>query len=160
MMKTCPDCLSEIPVEAQFCHSCGERVEGKQCGACGTRNWSEATICRWCGHRYESAPRGVAFDAFTVAARLLPTLIYRGRLLPQSISLTQEKIVIHTPGVFNLSQQQEEVPWRKIAGFDYRSGIFWDQVTVETRGQTKARMLGLAKSDGTRIRQILQDLQS
>lgn len=30
-MKTCPDCLSEIPDAATFCRFCGERVEGKAC---------------------------------------------------------------------------------------------------------------------------------
>ena len=73
---------------------------------------------------------------------------------------TDEKIVISTPGIFNLSKQEEEIPWRKVAGFDYRSGIFWDQVTVETRGQSASQMPCLAKSDGKRIRQVLQTLES
>ena len=159
MTKNCPDCLSEIPAEAQFCHACGERVEGKQCPGCGARNWSDATLCRWCGQRYESVASKIAFEPFRVEAQLLPTLLQRGRLLPQTMSLNHEKIVIHTPGVLNLSQQDEELPWSKVAGFDYRSGILWDQLTIETRGQTKARMLGLAKSDGNRIREILQALE-
>jgi hypothetical protein len=76
------------------------------------------------------------------------------------MELTQEKILVRTPGVFNLSQQEEEIPWRKVAGFDYKSGIFWDQVTIETRGQSSTRMPCLAKSEGKRIRRILQDLES
>ena len=76
------------------------------------------------------------------------------------MSLTEEKIVISTPGLFNLSRQEEEIPWRKVAGFDYRSGIFWDQVTIETRGQSSSKMACLTKPDGKRIRQVLQQLES
>ena len=79
---------------------------------------------------------------------------------PQTISLTQEKIVISTPGPFNLTRKEEEIPWRKVAGFDYRSGIFWDQVTIETRGQSSSRMMCLAKADGARIRDVLQTLEA
>ncbi|MCP3980954.1 MAG: hypothetical protein GY716_16790 [bacterium] len=159
-MKNCPDCLSEIPAEAQFCRFCGERVEGKPCTECGARNWSDAKLCRWCGQRYEAPRQRVQFEPFEVEARLMPTLLQRGRLLCQTIRFTQEKIVICTPGLFNLSQQEEEIPWRKVAGFDYRSGIFWDQVTIETRGQSSSKIMCLAKADGTRIRQVLQDLES
>ncbi len=159
-MKSCPDCLSDIPAEAQFCRFCGERVEGKPCSACGVRNWHDATVCRWCSRPYQAARTPATFEAFRVTAQLLPTILQRGRLLCQSISLTDEKIVISTPGIFNLSKQEEEIPWRKVAGFDYRSGIFWDQVTIETRGQSSSRMPCLAKSDGRRIRQVLQDLET
>lgn len=159
-MKKCPDCLSEIPAEAQFCRFCGERVVGKQCPECGARNWPEAGSCRWCGHRYETMPARADFEPFTVAAQLLPTILKRGRFLRQTISLTREKIVLSTPGRFNLSKQEEEIPWKKVAGFDYRSGIFWDQVTIETRGQSASTIPCLAKSDGRRIRQVLQELES
>ena len=100
------------------------------------------------------------FEPFSVTAELLPTILQRGRLLCQKITLNQEKILISTPGVFNLSKQEEEIPWKKVAGFDYRSGILWDQVTIETRGQSSSRMPCLAKSDGARIRQVLQELES
>ena len=159
-MKTCPDCLSEIPDTATFCRFCGERVEGKRCPECGARNWPDATLCRWCGHRFERNRGQVEFEPFAVTARLPPTILQRGRFLPQTMSLTQEKILICTPGLFNLSRQEEEIPWRKVAGFDYKSGIFWDQVTIETRGQSSSKMPCLAKSDGRRIRQVLQDLES
>jgi hypothetical protein len=48
----------------------------------------------------------------------------------------------------------------KVAGFDYRSGMFVDQVTIETHGQSSRKMMGLAKSDGKQLRQVLQDLES
>lgn len=160
-MKTCPDCLSEIPDAATFCRSCGERVEGKGCPQCGARNWPEASACRWCNHKYGvSRPKVRGFEPFEVTAQLLPTVLQRGRLLPQTVRVTPEKIVISTPGAFNLSRKEEEIPWAKIAGFDYRSGIFWDQVTIETRGQSSSKMTCLDKPDGERIRQMLQDLET
>ncbi len=64
------------------------------------------------------------------------------------------------PGPFNLTRKEEEIPWRKLAGFDCESGIFWDQVTIETRGQSASKMSCLDKSDGQRIRQVLHDLEA
>lgn len=159
-MRPCPDCLSEIPAEAAFCRYCGERVEGKPCPDCGSRGAPEAAVCRWCGHRYQEKARRVDFEPFTVEARRVATLLQRGRFLPQTIHFTRDKIVISTPGPFALSKQEEEIPWRKVAGFDYRSGILWDRVTVETRGQSSSTMPCLAKEDGERIRNVLQDLES
>ena len=159
-MKTCPDCLSDVPDNAEVCRHCGERIEGKRCPACGARNWNEATTCRWCGHAYQGGPVNLSFEPFTVTAEQLPTLLQRGRLLVQSITLTREKIIVSTPGPFNLSKKEEEIPWRKVAGFDYRSGIFWDQVKIETRGQSSSRMMCLKKADGQRIRDVLQQLET
>lgn len=160
-MKTCSDCLSEIPEAAAFCRFCGERVEGKACPQCGVRNWPDAAVCRWCGHHYGGTrPRLQHFEPFEVSAGLLPTFIQRGRLLPQTIKVTHEKLVIRTPGPFNLTRQEEEIPWNKIAGFDYRSGLLWDQITIETRGQSASKVPCLAKSDGERLRQVLQALET
>lgn len=158
-MKPCPDCLSEIPAGAAFCRFCGERVEGRPCPDCGSRGAPEAVLCRWCGHRYQQTSERVDFDPFTVQARVLPTVLQRGRFLPQTVHFTREKIVISTPGPFNLSRQEEEIPWRKVAGFDYRSGIFWDRVTIETRGQSSSTMACLAKEEGERIRKVLRELE-
>ncbi len=83
------------------------------------------------------------FEAFAATGRLLPTILQRGRFPPQTIELTNEKILVRTPGMFNLSQREEEIPWRKVAGFDYKSGIFWDQVTMRPVG---SRRLGCPAS--------------
>ncbi len=53
----------------------------------------------------------------------------------------------------------EEIPWHKVAGFDYLSGIFWDRVRIKTRGQSSTELPCLAKSDGKRIREVLQQLE-
>jgi hypothetical protein len=89
----------------------------------------------------------------------LPTLILRFRLLPQRIKFTTEKIIITTPGFFGLSKYHEEIPWHKVAGFDYRSGILWDQATIQTRGQTSASISCLNKNKGEEIRNLLQNLE-
>lgn len=158
-MKICPDCRSEIPEEAEVCRHCGERVEGARCDACGARNWAEARLCRWCGERLQPAGARMDFEPFTVTARLLPTALYRGRLLPKSITLTEEKILVRTPGVFNLSEQQQEIPWAKIAGFDYHSGLVWDRVRIETRGQASTTVGCLSKPEGERIRDVLREME-
>lgn len=159
-MRPCPDCLSDIPAGAAFCRYCGERVEGQPCPDCGSRGAPGAVVCRWCGHRFQAEAPQVDFEPFTVEAQRLATVLQRGRFLPQTIHFTRDKIVISTPGAFDLSRQEEEIPWRKVAGFDYRSGIFWDQITVETRGQSSSTMACLAKEDGARIRNVLQQLES
>ncbi len=94
-----------------------------------------------------------------MTARGLPTLLQRGRFLPQTIHLSEEKIIVSTPGPFHLSEKDEEIPWHKVAGFDYVSGIFWDKVRIETRGQSSTELPCLSKSDGKRIREVLQQLE-
>lgn len=158
-MKTCPDCLSDIPEEAEVCRHCGERVAGPRCTACGARNWAEARVCRWCGDRLQSAGERLDFEPFTVTAGLVPTFLMRGRLLAQTITLTDEKILVRTPGVFHLSEQQQEIPWAKVAGFDYHSGLLWDRVRIETRGQASTSVGCLAKPDGERIRNVLRAME-
>lgn len=160
-MKHCPDCLSEIPDAAAFCRFCGERVEGKGCAQCGVRNAPDAQVCRWCGHRYGgNRQRLQHFEPFEVTASLLPTFLKRARLLPQIIQVTAEKLVISTPGLLNLTHQEEEIPWNKVAGFDYKSGLVWDEITIETRGQSASKVPCLAKPDGERLRQVLQALET
>lgn len=157
--RECPDCLSEIPAAATFCRFCSQRVEGKRCRECGVRSWREARRCSACGQRFEEKAAQIEFEPFTVTAQRLATLLQRGRFRPQVLRLTREKILLQTPGPFNLSRQEEEIPWRKVAGFDYRSGIFWDQVRIETRGQSSTTMVGLSREDGQRIRRVLQALE-
>ena len=158
-MKSCPECHSEIPEDASVCRFCGERVEGKRCPACRVLVPEEALRCRWCRHDFAAAPGGPEFDAFSVTARGLPTLLQRGRFLPQTIHLSEEKIIVSTPGPFHLSEKDEEIPWHKVAGFDYVSGIFWDKVRIETRGQSSTDLPCLSKADGKRIREVLQQLE-
>ena len=158
-MKPCPECKSDIPDDAQVCRFCGERIEGQECPKCLSLNKQKAAVCRWCNFAFKKESKLLDISQFEVIAELLPTLLLRHRLFPQKIRFTQEKIILSTPGIFALSTYHEEIPWHKVAGFDYRSGIFWDQATIQTRGQTSATMSCLDKEKGERIRQLLQNLE-
>ena len=158
-MKSCPECLSEIPDGAVCCAHCGERVLGKRCPECCTVIANESRKCRYCGFEFQPAAPRVELEPFSVNASLIPTMLLKGRFLTQSIQLTQEKIVISTPGFAGLSKREEEIPWKKVAGFDYRSGIIWDVVRIETRGQSSSVVSCLPKATGQKIRSILQQLE-
>lgn len=83
----------------------------------------------------------------------------RGRLIPQEMHLSSEKIVIQTWGFFWLSRTDEDIPWEKIAGYHYHSGLFWDSVEIQTRGQ-KANTIGcLPKSSGRTVKEILERMK-
>ncbi len=72
---------------------------------------------------------------------------------------SSEKIIIATPGFLGLTQNNEEILWEKIAGFQHKDGIFWDTIWIETRGQSSAQISGLLKADSSKIRGILQKLE-
>ena len=92
-------------------------------------------------------------------ADLLPTFLLRGRLIPQRIHLTPQKVMIQTWGFLGLSRTDEDIPWEKIAGFHYHSGWFWDSVEIQTRGQ-KANSIGcLPKAQGMRVKEILEKMK-
>ncbi len=158
-MRTCPECKSDIPVAAEICRYCGERVEGQECPKCLSICKHKATVCKWCNFVFRKERKRLDINPFEVVAEMLPTLFLRFRLFPQKVQFTTEKIIISTPGFFALSTYHEEIPWHKVAGFDYRSGIFWDQATIQTRGQTSASIGCLNKNKGERIRKLLQNLE-
>lgn len=156
---TCPFCKSGISRGVAHCCHCGERISGKACGDCCTLCPSEARICRWCGFEFPQSAKRIRIEDFEIRAKQLPTLLIRLRILCESILFNEEKVVVSTPGLFRLWVNESEVPWNKVAGFDYRSGIFWDSVQIETRGQKPTTIRCLAKKDGERIREILRRLE-
>ncbi|MES2933511.1 MAG: hypothetical protein V4805_08500 [Pseudomonadota bacterium] len=158
-MKNCPECLIKMPIEAEVCHACTRRVVGKSCSECAELSKFTAKKCHHCGHSFEREEKIASVEAFTAKASLLPTVLIRGRMIPQEIHLSAEKIVIQTWGIFWLSRTDEEIPWEKIAGYHYHAGLFWDSVEIQTRGQ-KANSIGcLPKSDGLRIKEILERMK-
>ena len=158
-MKACAECKSEIPDDAEVCKYCGERIEGQRCPKCHSMCKQDASICKWCSYEFKKERRSLNIRPFEVVAEHLPTLFLRFRLLPQQIKFTTEKIIISTPGFLGLSTYHEEIPWHKVAGFDYRSGVFWDEATIQTRGQTSASIGCLKKGKGEGIRKLLQNLE-
>ena len=155
----CPFCKSDIHPDAVVCAVCGERVEGKVCEDCKSLCPEDAKKCRWCGYEFAEMSRKIGIDEFEIRALHLPTFLFRRRLLVKRARFNEEKVVISTPGIFHLWVNEAEVPWNKVAGFDYRSGIFWDSVLIETRGQKPTTIGCLKKSDGERLREILRRLE-
>ena len=189
ILNKCPHCQSPIPRGAKVCGECNEIVKGQTCPDClsecspraKVRKWcnflfflgddeeecpdcltickKRAKKCRICGHVLSMRSGFENFDSFVIRADMLATILLRGRFIPEQIEFTKDKIVVSTKGVFGLSVQLEEIPWQKIAGFNYLSGIFWDAVGIETRGQTGSVVGCLSKSDGQRVREVLQALE-
>lgn len=158
-MKKCAECCSDIPDEAEVCYACGRRLVGKPCPECAELSKMAAKKCAYCGHNFAREEKIAVVELFSAKAAFLPTVLLRGRLIPQEIHLSPEKIVIKTWGLFWLSHTDEDIPWEKIAGYHYRSGWFWDGIEIQTRGQ-KANSIGcLPKSSGRRIKEILEQMK-
>ena len=158
-MKTCPECCSEMPDQAEVCHACGRRIIGKQCPECAELSKEAARKCRYCGHDFTREEKVAGIEPYSAKASFLPTLFFRGRLIPQEIHLSSEKIVIKTWGLLWLSHTDEDIPWEKIAGYHYQSGWFWDGIEIQTRGQKANNIGGLSKSHGQTIKKILEQMR-
>jgi hypothetical protein len=158
-MNTCSECLSEVPEGANVCRDCGKRIVGKRCPECAEVAAHEATKCPFCGHNFARQQRIATVEPFSAKAAFVPTIFLRGRLIPQELHLTPEKILIVTHGFFWLSRTDEEIPWEKIAGYHYHSGWFWDSVEIQTRGQRANHMTCLPKQEGARIKEILERMK-
>ena len=158
-MSACPHCLSVTPEGATVCAACGRYLAGKHCPDCMETVPAEAGKCRYCGHSFAREARLADFEPFSARADLLPTLLVRGRLIPQQIHLSPAKIAIQTWGLFGFSRTDEDIPWEKVAGFHYHAGWFWDAVEIQTRGQ-RANWIGcLRKTDGQRIKALLEGMK-
>ena len=170
--KHCSACLTRIPMEAEVCRACGTRLEGIQCEACRSFCPREATLCRHCGSSLEGSNRlgrssmpGDRSDALAglstmvIEADLLPTLLLELSLNPQRVVVQPEKLTISSYSLFGLTARHEELPWEKVAGFSHRSGLFWDAIAIETRGQTAATISCLSKRKAGKLKRLLQSLE-
>ncbi len=118
-----------------------------------------ARKCQYCGHDFAREEKIAVIEPYSAKASFLPTLLLRGRLIPQEIHLSSEKIVIKTWGFFWLSHTDEEIPWEKIAGYHYHSGWFWDGIEIQTRGQKSNSIGCLPKSCGRSIKETLERMK-
>ena len=158
--KTCFACLSEIPVEAEVCRACGTRVEGILCPECCNLCPEQARKCRCCGSSLIKPLQVLAHQqTLVIQADPLATLMLELSLNPQRVVVEADKLTITSFALFGLTSHSEELPWEKVAGFSHRSGVFWDAIAIETRGQTAATISCLSKRDARRIKQVLQALE-
>ena len=159
-MDSCFECLSEIPSEASVCSHCGTRIKGILCQVCRSYCPFEAKKCKHCGSTLLNKTTAL-INQKTVAidSELLPTLLVELSLTPQRVVITKDKLIITSYSLLGLISHDEEIPWEKVAGFSHRSGIFWDTIAIETRGQTSARIACLSRSNAGKIKQVLQQLE-
>jgi len=118
-----------------------------------------ARKCHYCGHDFAREEKIAIIEPYRAKASFLPTLLFRGRLIPQEILVSPEKIVIKTWGFFWLSHTDEDIPWEKIAGYHYHSGWFWDEIEIQTRGQKANSIGGLPKPCGQKIKETLERMK-
>lgn len=159
-MKTCSECHSNIPEAATVCSYCISAVEGKECPDCLTSCKKEAAVCRWCNFRFmEKEPsKGkirTDFKPFMIKAEPLPSFLFLFKLKQQEIRFYRDRIEIITPGFLGLSMTSEEIPWDKVGGYNYRNGLIWDGLSIETRGQSAGNFYYFAKDYEEDIRNVL-----
>jgi hypothetical protein len=158
-MPLCPECAAQLSEQAAVCPACARQIVGKTCPECAETVKALARKCRYCGHSFARQERIAAIEPYSVTAALLATVLVRGRLIPERIQLNSEKITIQSWGLFGLSRTDEEIPWEKIAGFHYHSGLFWDRVEIQTRGQKSNSIGCLPKVHGLRIKATLEEMR-
>lgn len=154
--KRCIECLSVIPKEAHVCRYCGSRVEGVECPDCKSIIKKEALVCKFCGKSFKKKQGINLIKPIEIQSTFLGTLLTRLSFLPQHVVFSRDKIIVSTPGFFGFTRNDEEILWEKVAGFQHKDGIVWDGISIETRGQTAASVLGLKKDDALVIKNLLQ----
>ena len=160
MTQQCPECTSTISKNAVVCPVCTQRISGKPCPDCLTLSPEEAKVCRHCQHKFRQvATQITSFRPFKVTADMAATILLRWSLFPQKAVFNTDKLIITSYGLFGLTSHDEEIPWEKVAGFTHRSGLFWDFISIETRGQSAAVISCLNKTVAKKIRNVLQTLE-
>ena len=154
--KQCNACLSTIPAAACVCKACGTRIDGMQCEACLMLCPEEAKVCCHCGTSLKQKTSGLTeITPTSISSDTLATLILELSIHPQRVRIEHEKIVLTTYSFFGLVENNEEIPWEKVAGFFHRSGLFWDSIKIETRGQTSAIIGCLSKRNSRKLKSLL-----
>jgi len=123
-MKTCPECCSELPDQAEVCHACGRRIIGKLCPECAEVSKAAARKCRYCSHDFAREEKIAVIEPYSAKASFLPTILLRGRLIPQEIHLSPEKILIKTLVFFGSAIRMKTSRGRRLQGITTTRGGF------------------------------------
>ena len=157
--KACWACLSTIPAAAQVCCACGTRIEGIQCRACMIFCPEGARLCHCCGSGIHSERRKpLLIEPLVIEADAVATLLLQFSLNPQRVLVEGEQITLTSFSFFGFAANHEQLPWEKVAGYSHRSGLIWDSITIETRGQTSAVVNCLSKRSARKLKGILQGI--
>ena len=155
--KQCKACLSSIPKNSTVCRECGTRIEGTQCEACLLLCPQGAKICCYCGNTLKRENSDlIEITPTTISSDSLATLILEFSIHPQRVRIESDKILLTSYSFFGLVENNEEVPWEKVAGFFHRSGLIWDSIRIETRGQTSAVISCLSKRNARQLKFFLR----
>lgn len=154
----CPYCKHQLHADALKCGHCLEYLSQHVCPDCQSSLPKGAVVCRHCHYRFSQIAISATELTMAFKAELIASVLLRFRLLPQEINTDVDKICINAPGLFRLWNNADEVPWNKIAGFNYRSGIIWDRIEIETRGQKPSVVIGLSKENSEQLRKVLQSI--
>lgn len=157
--KNCPECLSEIPLQANVCKFCGQRIEGQKCQECLSFSPEGATTCGTCGNKFKKRLKVNLARPLVITSKFIPTLFFEFNFAAQKASFSNDKIILSTPGFLGFTENKEEISWDKVAGFSHKSGVFWDNIYIETRGQTGVSIRCLDKDDSSRVKKVLQNLE-
>ena len=158
-MKTCPKCVADIPDGAEVCHSCGNRVVGKPCPDCAELARHAANQCPHCGHSFAREQKIATVEAYTAKAAQLPTLLLRGRLIPQEIHLSSEKIVIQTWGLFWLSRTTKRSRGRRSPAITTTQDCSGTASRSRRAGRRRTDIGCLPKASGLKVKEILERMK-
>ena len=156
--KLCSECLSEIPKEAKVCRFCSSRLIGVECKKCKQVNRTGAELCAYCGSDFSSVSKK-SIEPFQIKSTLLGTILTQFNFIPQEANFDSDKVVVRTYGFLGLTSNDDEILWEKLAGFTHRSGLFWDAVGIETRGQSSAVIACLTRKNALKIIDTLRYLE-
>lgn len=121
-----------------------------------------ATVCHHCNASFEGVADATAMQNITahtfVASRTGNTLL-NFSLVPTRAYVSPEKLIVTHYRMFGLVSHNEEIPWNKVAGFAHRSGLIWDAISIETRGQSGTVIAPLPKPEALALKAVLQRLE-
>lgn len=121
-----------------------------------------ASVCHHCTASFAAVNTAAAMENIpsrSFVANRLGNLLFNFSLVPTRAYTSPDKLVVTHYRLFGLVSSDEEIPWNKVAGFKHRSGIIWDAIAIETRGQSGAWIAPLNKQDASALKAMLQRLE-